>query len=61
VTSAWTGGFIATVDITNYGPTINGWTVRWTFVTPTSDLLAWSAVITQQDGNQATASRPMLG
>lgn len=55
VNSAWTGGFIATVDITNDGPVINGWTVRWTFVTPTSDVWAWSAVITQ-DGSQVTAT-----
>lgn len=55
VTSAWTDGFIATVDITNNGPTISGWTVRWTFLTPTSNVVAWSTVITQ-DGNQATAT-----
>jgi cellulase/cellobiase CelA1 len=56
VTSAWTDGFIATVDITNDGPAINGWAVRWTFATPTSVVVAWSAVITEQDGIQATAT-----
>ena len=56
VASAWTGGFIANVDITNNGPAINGWTLHWTFTTPTSDVQGWSAVITEQSGNRATAT-----
>lgn len=56
VTATWTGGFAADVDITNNGPTINGWTLRWTFTTPTADIRSWSAVITEQAGNQATAT-----
>jgi endoglucanase len=55
VTSTWPGGFTANVDITNNGPAINGWTLRWTFPTPTSLGGVWSAVITEQ-GNQATAT-----
>jgi cellulase/cellobiase CelA1 len=55
VTSSWSGGFAANVDITNNGPAINGWTLQWTFITPTSDIQAWSAVITEQ-GNRATAT-----
>lgn len=56
VTNSWNGGFTANVDITNNGPVINGWTLRWTFTTPTADIRSWSAVITEQDGNQATAT-----
>lgn len=56
VTNSWHGGFAANVDITNNGPAINGWTLRWTFTTPTTDVRAWSAIITEQDGNRATAA-----
>lgn len=56
VSSTWIGGFTASVDITNNGPAINGWTLRWTFPTPTTNVGAWSAVITEQAGNRATAT-----
>jgi cellulase/cellobiase CelA1 len=56
VSTSWNGGFTANVDITNNGPAINGWTLRWTFTTPTADIRSWSAVITEQDGNRATAT-----
>lgn len=56
VTNSWHGGFTANVDIANNGPAINGWTLRWTFTTPTADVRGWSAVITEQDGNRATAT-----
>jgi endoglucanase len=55
VIGSWAGGFTANVDITNNGPAINGWTLRWTFRTPTSLGTVWSSVITEQ-GNQATAT-----
>jgi cellulase/cellobiase CelA1 len=56
VTSSWPGGFAANVDITNNGPAINGWTLRWTFTTPTTNIAGWQATITEQAGNQATAT-----
>jgi len=56
VSSTWNGGFVANVDITNNGPAISGWTLRWTFTTPTADIQGWAAVITEQPGNQATAT-----
>jgi cellulase/cellobiase CelA1 len=55
VTNSWIGGFSANVDVTNYGPAINGWTLEWTFPTPTLLGTVWSAVITEQ-GNRATAT-----
>jgi cellulase/cellobiase CelA1 len=55
VTNSWIGGFTANVDITNNGPAINGWTLQWTFLTPTSLGSVWSADITEQ-GNRATAT-----
>jgi cellulase/cellobiase CelA1 len=57
VTSSWNGGFSANVDIANNGPAINGWTLQWTFLTPTSNIQAWLAVITEA-GNRATATNP---
>jgi Cellulose binding domain len=54
--TSWNGGFMANVDITNNGPAINGWTMQWTFPTPTSLLSVWSAVITEQDGGRAVAT-----
>jgi cellulase/cellobiase CelA1 len=56
VSSTWIGGFSANVDITNNGPAISGWTMRWTFTTPTANVEAWSSVITEQAGNRATAT-----
>jgi hypothetical protein len=56
VNASWQGGFVASVDITNNGPAINGWTLQWTFTTPTSGIAAWQAVITEQSGNRATAT-----
>jgi hypothetical protein len=44
------------VDIANNGPAINGWTLRWTFTTSTADVRGWSAIITEQVGNRATAT-----
>jgi cellulase/cellobiase CelA1 len=55
VTSSWGAGFTANVDITNNGPAINGWTLQWTFITPTSDIEGWLAVIAEQGGYRATA------
>src|SRR5581483_18780 len=46
VSDSWNGGFTADVDITNNGPVISGWTLRWTFTTPTADVRGWSAIIT---------------
>ena len=48
--------FLGYVDIINNGPAINGWTLRWTFITPTSDIQGWLAVIAVQGGNRATAT-----
>ncbi|GAA4472275.1 cellulose binding domain-containing protein [Phytohabitans houttuyneae] len=54
VFGAWSGGFSADLKIVNNGPTINGWTVRWTAPVPTSNVVGWSARMTQQ-GSQIVA------
>jgi cellulase/cellobiase CelA1 len=56
VTNTWPNGFMANVDITNNGPVINGWTLQWTFRTPTSLGAIWSAGLTEQDGGKAVAT-----
>jgi cellulase/cellobiase CelA1 len=56
VTSSWSTGFTANVDITNNGPAVQGWTLQWTFITPTSDIQGWLAAISEQGGNRATAT-----
>ena len=56
VSSSWVGGFTADVDITNNGPAISGWTLRWTFLTPTSVGGVWNAAITEQAGGLAVAT-----
>src|SRR3954471_5502671 len=44
----WDGGFSADLRITNNGPTIESWTARFSFDTPTQLLGAWQALMTQQ-------------
>ena len=56
VSSTWSGGFTANVDITNNGPAINGWTLRWTFITPTSDVAGLVGGHHRAGGNRATAT-----
>jgi hypothetical protein len=31
VTSQWSGGFVANVDLTNLGAAANGWTLGWAY------------------------------
>src|SRR5687767_23723 len=54
VLGSWSGGFAADLKIINHGPTINGWTARWTTPVPTSNLVGWSARMTQH-GSQIVA------
>jgi cellulase/cellobiase CelA1 len=54
VLGTWRGGFTADLNIVNDGPTINGWTARWTTPVPTSNVVGWSARMTQQ-GSEITA------
>ena len=54
--NAWNGGFSANVHIANNGPTINGWSVRWTFAESTDQIQAWSSLISVRDGVEVTAT-----
>ncbi|MBO3748313.1 cellulose binding domain-containing protein [Streptosporangiaceae bacterium NEAU-GS5] len=46
--SSWAGGFSADISMANSGPAIEGWTVRFSFDTPTQLLGGWHATLTQQ-------------
>jgi endoglucanase len=52
----FTGGFIAELAIANSGPTIDGWTARWTFPAPTTILAVWQARMFQPDATTVTAT-----
>lgn len=54
--TAWPGGFIADLSITNNGPVIDGWTARWTFDVPATSVVGWSAALTLTDGVNVRAT-----
>jgi hypothetical protein len=54
--SAWTGGFVADLTITNRGPAVTGWTARWSMPTATGNLGAWLAKLEQPDAFTMTAT-----
>lgn len=56
VRTSWTGGFTADLVVTNNGPTIDGWTIRWTFPDPTTILGAWSSQISETSAGAVTAT-----
>jgi cellulose 1,4-beta-cellobiosidase len=45
VANEWPGGFTANVTITNTGPTINGWTLAWTFPDDQQIAQVWNATV----------------
>ena len=52
--SQWSGGFGATVAVTNLGDPITGWTLRWSFGAGQTVTQAWNATVTQS-GTAVTA------
>ncbi|BCL12878.1 rhamnogalacturonan lyase family protein [Micromonospora sagamiensis] len=50
----WPGGFGATVDVTNLGDPVTGWTLTWSYDAGQQVTSAWSAVVSQA-GAQVTA------
>jgi endoglucanase len=55
VTGQWAGGFQASVDVTNLGDRITGWSLAWTFPSGQQVSQAWNATVTTS-GAQATAT-----
>ncbi len=55
VLSQWTGGFVATLTVTNTGSsTLNGWVVTFTLTGAENIVNAWNATVTQS-GTRVTA------
>jgi pectate lyase len=56
VASAWGGGFVASVDVSNTGDAISGWKLTWTFpASGQSVTSAWNASVSQS-GATVTAA-----
>jgi len=54
VSSQWTGGFGATVALTNLGDPLTSWTLTWSFAAGQQVTQAWNATVTQ-NGSQVSA------
>ncbi|BBB01401.1 putative secreted glycosyl hydrolase [Actinacidiphila reveromycinica] len=54
VTSTWTGGFGASVKVTNLGNAVSSWTLRWSFAAGETVTQAWNADVTL-NSTQVTA------
>ena len=54
VSSQWTGGFTASVAITNLGSAVNSWTLTWNFTAGQQVTQGWNATYSQS-GTQVTA------
>ena len=54
VSSQWSGGFGATVNLTNLGDPLTGWTLTWSYGAGQQITQAWNATVTQ-NGPQVTA------
>jgi len=54
VSSQWSGGFGATVSLTNLGDPLTGWTLTWSYSAGQQVTQAWNATVTQ-NGSQVTA------
>ncbi|MFI2710601.1 cellulose-binding domain-containing protein [Micromonospora sp. NPDC018662] len=55
VSSEWSGGFGANVQVTNLGDAIDGWTLRWSFAAGQTVTQAWNATVSQS-GAAVTAT-----
>ncbi|NKY38622.1 cellulose binding domain-containing protein [Cellulomonas septica] len=47
VSAQWSGGFTASVKVTNLGDAVSGWNLTWTFPAGQTVTQAWSATVTQ--------------
>jgi lysophospholipase L1-like esterase len=57
ISSQWPGGFGATVDVTNLGDSLNGWSVRFTFGAGQQITQLWNGTVSQS-GSAVTVSNP---
>src|SRR5690348_12519177 len=50
VSSQWSGGFGASVDVTNLGDAVSGWTVTWSFGAGQTVTQLWNGTVSQSGG-----------
>jgi hypothetical protein len=53
--ATYRGGFHADIVLTNTGPTVDGWTVAWSFPVDTRVVAVWQSRIAQPDLRTAVA------
>src|SRR4051794_14335082 len=51
VTSQWSGGFGASVDITNLGDAVSGWKLTWSFTAGQTISQLWNGTVSQTGAN----------
>jgi lysophospholipase L1-like esterase len=55
VTSQWTGGFVANVDVANLGDPVSSWKLTWSFTAGQTVTQLWNGTVTQA-GAQVTVA-----
>src|SRR6185312_6265830 len=50
ISSQWSGGFGANVDVTNLGDPVNGWRLTWTFTAGQTITQLWNGTAAQSGG-----------
>nr|WP_246496935.1 cellulase family glycosylhydrolase [Sphaerisporangium rubeum] len=61
VSSQWTGGFTADVNVTNLGDPVTSWRLAWTFPSGQQVTQAWNATITTSGGQTTAANMSYNG
>jgi endo-1,4-beta-xylanase len=56
VSSQWSGGFGANVNVTNLGDPVSSWTLTWSFGAGQQVTQAWNAAVTQSGSNVTAKS-----
>jgi uncharacterized protein YkwD len=54
VASQWPGGYVAFVDVTNFGDPVSSWDLDWGLADGQDVRQAWNATVTTVDGQAAT-------
>ncbi|MFC4586368.1 cellulose-binding domain-containing protein [Sphaerisporangium corydalis] len=57
----WGGGFTASVTVTELGPAVSAWDLRWTFAAGQRVTSAWNAAVTQSGTSVSAVNLPYNG
>jgi lysophospholipase L1-like esterase len=61
ITSQWTGGFGASVDVTNLGDPLTTWKLTWSFTAGQTISQLWNGTVTQSGSNVTVANAAWNG